>query len=48
MQIEKVKAGLRDNPLGKAVMAGPQARVFGGIRMPMPDDLPGSMGRTGR
>lgn len=41
MQIEKLKAGLRANPLGKALMAGP-SRLFGAIKAPLAtDDLPG-------
>jgi ubiquinone biosynthesis protein COQ9 len=41
MQFEKLKAGLRENPLGKALMAGPM-KVFETIRAPrLPDDLPG-------
>jgi ubiquinone biosynthesis protein COQ9 len=41
MQVEKLKASLRDNPLGKAVMAGP-GKLFERIRAPQrPDDLPG-------
>jgi ubiquinone biosynthesis protein COQ9 len=42
MQIEKAKAGLRDNPLGKFFAGGPFARAAQKWRMPdMPDDLPG-------
>ncbi len=41
MQVEKLKAGWRDNPLGKAFMAGP-GKLLDGIRAPrLPDDLPG-------
>lgn len=41
MQIEKLKATLRDNPLGKALLAGP-AKVMEKWRAPtLPDDLPG-------
>jgi ubiquinone biosynthesis protein COQ9 len=41
MQIEKLKAGFRENPLGKAIMAGP-GRILDGLRAPkLPDDLPG-------
>ena len=41
MQIEKLKSGLRDNPLGKMVMAGP-GRILDRIRAPrLPDNLPG-------
>ena len=48
MQIEKVKAGFRDNPLAKAVMAGP-LRLFERFRPPplppLPTDLPGNLQR---
>lgn len=42
MQFEKVKAAVRDNPLGRAFMAGP-GRILGGIRAPgaRGADLPG-------
>lgn len=41
MQVEKLKAKLRENPLGKALMSGP-GRIMEGIRPPrLPDDLPG-------
>lgn len=41
MQIEKMKAGLRENPFGRAWMAGP-GKLFETIRAPkLPDDLPG-------
>lgn len=41
MQVEKLKAGFRENPLGKAIMAGP-GKLFASIRAPhRPDDLPG-------
>jgi ubiquinone biosynthesis protein COQ9 len=41
MQIEKLKASFRENPLGRAFFAGP-GRLFDGIRAPRPqDDLPG-------
>jgi ubiquinone biosynthesis protein COQ9 len=41
MQFEKLKAGFRENPLGKAFMAGP-GKLFDSIRAPrLPDDLPG-------
>ncbi len=41
MQIEKLKASFRDNPLGKAVMAGP-GKILANIRAPKPpNDLPG-------
>ena len=41
MQVEKLKAGFRENPFGKAWMAGP-GKIFETIRAPrLPDDLPG-------
>ena len=41
MQVEKLKARFRENPLGKAWMAGP-GKLLESIRAPkMPDDLPG-------
>lgn len=41
MRIEKLKTKVRDNPVSKALMAGPM-RILGKVRMPrMPDDLPG-------
>ena len=41
MQFEKLKASFRENPLGKAWMAGP-GKILESIRAPkMPDDLPG-------
>lgn len=41
MQIEKMKAGFRENPFGKAIMAGP-GKLFASIRAPQRrDDLPG-------
>ncbi len=41
MQVEKLKASFRENPLGKALMAGP-GKIFASIRAPRrPDDLPG-------
>lgn len=41
MQIEKLKATMRDNPLGKAILAGP-AKLFQKVKAPtIPDDLPG-------
>ena len=41
MQIEKLKASFRDNPLGKAWAAGP-GKLFDRIHAPnLPDDLPG-------
>lgn len=43
MRFEKVKANLRDNPVSKALLAGP-LKVMEKIRMPtVPDDLPGKM-----
>ncbi len=43
MRIEKLKGQVRGNPLGKALMAGPDA-LFKRIRAPgSRDDLPGSM-----
>ena len=43
MQIESLKAKLRENPLGKARLAGP-AKVMEKWRVPtVPDDLPGKM-----
>ena len=43
MQIEKLKASFRENPIGKAVMAGP-GKVLARIRAPkLPGDLPGSI-----
>ena len=43
MQIETLKAKLRENPLGKAILAGP-AKVVEKWRVPtVPDDLPGKM-----
>ncbi|WP_022704638.1 COQ9 family protein [Pseudorhodobacter ferrugineus] len=48
MQIEKLKAGLRDNPLARAMRSGPFAGAVNAMekfKMPdmpkMPDDLPG-------
>ncbi len=41
MQIEKAKAAVRENPLGKALMAGPM-KILERISAPKPlDDLPG-------
>lgn len=41
MQFEKIKAGIRENPLAKAWAAGP-GKIFESIRAPkLPDDLPG-------
>lgn len=43
MQIEKIKAGLWDNPLSKALLAGPM-KLMEKVRKPMArDDLPGKM-----
>ncbi len=43
MQIEKLKASFRENPLGKAFLAGP-AKLFQKVKAPtVPDDLPGRM-----
>jgi len=45
MQVEKLKAGLRENPLGKAFMSGP-GKIFESIRAPrLPDNLPGRFHR---
>lgn len=45
MQVEKLKAGFRENPLGKAVMAGP-GKVFSTLRAPkLPENLPGRFPR---
>jgi ubiquinone biosynthesis protein COQ9 len=42
MRIEKAKAGLRDNPLSKALLAGPM-KLMERVRAPsLPDDLPGN------
>ncbi len=42
MQIEKLKASFRDNPLGKALLAGP-GKLMDKWRAPTaPDDLPGN------
>lgn len=44
MQFEKLKASFRENPLGKAWMAGP-GKLLESIRAPkMPEDLPGRFG----
>ena len=41
MSIEKMKAKLRENPVSKALLAGPM-KLMEKVRMPkMPDDLPG-------
>ncbi|TGD44709.1 COQ9 family protein [Pseudotabrizicola sediminis] len=43
MSIEKVKASLRENPVAKALLAGPM-KLMEKIRKPdIPDDLPGKM-----
>lgn len=43
MRFEKVKAGLRDNPVSKALLAGP-LKFMEKVRMPkVPDDLPGKV-----
>lgn len=43
MQVEKAKAALRDNPISKALLAGPM-KLMEKIRKPdIPDDLPGKM-----
>jgi ubiquinone biosynthesis protein COQ9 len=43
MQIEKAKAAIRENPLGKALLAGP-GKLMEKFRKPhVPDDLPGRM-----
>jgi ubiquinone biosynthesis protein COQ9 len=45
MQVEKLKASLKENPLGKAMMAGP-GKVFSTLRAPkLPDNLPGRFPR---
>jgi len=45
MAVEKLKAGLRNNPISKALMSGP-LKGFGKVRMPQTaDDLPGGRGR---
>ena len=42
MRIEKLKASVRNNPLGKALIAGP-GRLMARIKAPtLPDDLPGN------
>jgi ubiquinone biosynthesis protein COQ9 len=41
MQVEKLNASFRENPLGKALMSGP-VKIMESIRAPkLPDDLPG-------
>jgi ubiquinone biosynthesis protein COQ9 len=43
MRIEKVKAAFRNNPIGKALLAGPM-KVLERVKAPGPrDDLPGKM-----
>jgi ubiquinone biosynthesis protein COQ9 len=45
MQFEKLKAGFRENPLGKAMLAGP-GKALSTIRAPrLPDNLPGRFSR---
>jgi ubiquinone biosynthesis protein COQ9 len=45
MQFEKLKASFNENPLGKALMAGPM-KVFETIRAPkLPENLPGRFPR---
>jgi ubiquinone biosynthesis protein COQ9 len=45
MQFEKLKASFRDNPLGKAMMAGP-GKIFSTLRAPkLLDNLPGRFPR---
>ena len=47
MQVEQVKAKLRDNPLAAAMLKGPQA-ILDRVRAPgdtPPADLPGSWRR---
>jgi ubiquinone biosynthesis protein COQ9 len=45
MQFEKLKTSMRENPLGKAVMAGP-GKVFSTLRAPkLPVNLPGRFPR---
>jgi ubiquinone biosynthesis protein COQ9 len=45
MQVEKLKARLKENPLGKALASGPM-KVFSTFRAPkLPDDLPGRFPR---
>lgn len=42
MRFEKAKAGLRDNPVGKALLAGP-LKLMERVKAPnLPDDLPGN------
>jgi ubiquinone biosynthesis protein COQ9 len=42
MRIEKAKASLRENPLGKALLAGPM-KLMERVKAPtLPDDLPGN------
>ena len=45
MQVEKLKARVRENPLGKAILAGP-VKLMESIRAPrLPDNLPGRFPR---
>lgn len=45
MQVEKLKASVRGNPLGKAIMSGP-GKLMESIRAPkLPDNLPGRFPR---
>lgn len=45
MQFEKLKASVRENPLGKAMMNGP-GKIFSKFRAPkLPDNLPGRFPR---
>jgi len=45
MQVEKLKAKLRENPLGKAILSGP-VKLMESIRAPkLPDNLPGRFPR---
>jgi ubiquinone biosynthesis protein COQ9 len=45
MQFEKLKATARENPLGKAMAAGP-GRIFASLRAPrLPENLPGRFPR---
>jgi ubiquinone biosynthesis protein COQ9 len=51
MRVEKAKAAFRDNPLAKALLAGPMkaAQHWRMPRLPeVPPDLPGRMGGPGR
>ena len=45
MQFEKLKASFRENPIGKALMAGP-GKIFASFRAPkLPENLPGRFPR---